>query len=308
MEKINEIWISLIKFFAFVRDFFSTPLFTLGERSMTIGTIIYLLIAFAILRFISVRIKALIISIFQKAHFEQELVASISMIVRFIILFIGSIIIIQSAGIDMSSLGFIAGALGVGIGFGLQNVTNNFISGIIIVFEKPIKVGDRIEVGEVSGDVMNISARATTILTNNNISIIVPNSEFISSKVINWSHNDRSISFIIPIGVSYREDPSVIKTILLDIASDNPNVLKKPEPIVLFSAFGDSSLDFELVVWTDTYTDKPRILKSEIYFSIFEKFKKEGIEIPFPQHDINIRSSINQTPSSFLADDDSIPV
>ena len=123
------------------------------------------------------------------------------------IIIIGSIVIIQSAGIDLSALSLLAGALGVGIGFGLQNITNNLVSGIIILFENPIKVGDRIEVGDISGDVVNISVRATTILTNDNISIIVPNSEFISNTVINWSHNDRNIRFNVPVGVSYNEDP-----------------------------------------------------------------------------------------------------
>ncbi len=107
--------------------------------------------------------------------------------------------------------------MGVGIGFGLQNVTNNFVSGIIILFERPIKVGDRIEVGNISGDVVRISMRATTVLTNDNISVIVPNSEFISSQVINWSHNDRNVRFNIPVGVSYKEDPQKVKALLLSM-------------------------------------------------------------------------------------------
>ena len=183
-----------------------------------------------------------------------------------------------------------AGALGVGIGFGLQNITDNFISGIIILFEKPIKVGDRIEVGEVQGDVISISFRATTVLTNDNISIIVPNSEFISSKVINWSHNDRNIRFRIPVGVSYNEDPEKIKKILLSVANINDHVLKNPGPVVLFDEYGDSSLNFSLAVWTATHSDKPRILKSELYFEIFKRFKEEGVEIPFPQRDIHIKT------------------
>ena len=148
-------------------------------------------------------------------------------------------------------------------------------------------------VGNTEGDVINISVRATTILTNENVSIIVPNSEFISSRVINWSHNDRNIRFDLPVGVSYNENPLQVKEILLGVAKENKHVLKRPEPIVFFDEFADSSLNFTLGVWTATYTDKPRRLKSELYFKIFDAFKKEGIEIPFPQRDLHIKSKVD---------------
>ena len=234
-----------------------------------------------------------------KANVDKGARNSIGLITRVMFMFVGSIFIIQTAGIDMSSLSLLAGALGVGIGFGLQNITDNFISGIIILFEKPIKVGDRIVVGGTEGDVINISVRATTILTNENISIIVPNSEFISSRVINWSHNNRNIRFDLPLGVSYNEDPAQVKEVLLEVAKKNQHVLKNPEPIVFFDEFGDSSLNFTLGVWTSTYTDKPRRLKSELYFEIFDQFKKVGIEIPFPQRDLHIKTQpVEVTPLS----------
>lgn len=189
----------------------------------------------------------------------------------------------------MSALSLLAGALGVGIGFGLQNITDNFISGLIILFEKPIKVGDRIEVGDVDGDVISISVRATTIQTNDNISMIIPNSEFISQKVINWSHNDRNIRYRIPIGVSYKEDPEQVKSLLIGVANRHKHVLKDPAPVVLFDEFADSSINFTLAIWTSTYTDRPLLLKSEILFEVFKVFREKGIEIPFPQRDIHIK-------------------
>ena len=134
----------------------------------------------------------------------------------------------------LSTLTILAGALGVGIGFGLQNITNNFISGIIILFERPIKVGDRIQVGDLFGDVVNISMRSTMVVTNDNIAVIVPNSEFISSRVINWSYSDRNVRFNIPVGVSYKEDPEKVKQILLEVAEQDKGVLKSPKPEVLF--------------------------------------------------------------------------
>ena len=193
-------------------------------------------------------------------------------------------------GIDLSALTILAGALGVGIGFGLQNVTNNFVSGIIILFERPIKVGDRIEVGEVSGDVVRISMRSTTIVTNDNISIIVPNSDFISSKVINWSYTDRNIRFNFPVGVSYKEDPEKVKSFLLEVAKANSAVLKEPKPDVLFSDFGESYLEFRLRVWTREFINRPSVLKSQLYYEIFKKFRENKIEIPYPHRDIIIRN------------------
>ncbi len=295
MEVARSIWQNIVEFFARVGEVFTTTLFTLGESEISLGTILYFIVAFILLGYLSRRFRNFLVNkVLLRANFERGARNSIGMIARFIVLFIGTIIIIQSAGIDLSSLSLLAGALGVGIGFGLQNITDNFISGIIILFEKPIKVGDRIEVGDVEGDVTNISVRATTVLTNDNISIIVPNSEFISSKVINWSHNDRNIRYKVPVGVSYNEDPQVVRDILMNVADENEHVLKSPKPYVFFDEFGDSSLNFTLAIWTSSHTDKPKILKSELYFSIFEKFKEKGIEIPFPQRDIHIKSDVKQ--------------
>ena len=161
---------------------------------------------------------------------------------------------------------------------------------IIILFERPIKVGDRIEVGNVSGDVISISMRSTTIITNDNISIIVPNSDFISSKVINWSHNDRNIRFNISVGVSYNEDPEMIRKILLEVADENEGILRHPQPDVLFEEYADSALVFNLRVWTGEYINKPDVLKSQIYYATFKKFKEHDIEIPFPQRDLHIKN------------------
>lgn len=291
METFQEVWLSIKAFFNNVFEIFTTTLFKLGQSDITLGTLFYFIFGFVILTYLGRRFRDLLVDkILLKANVDRGARNSIGLISRVLFMFIGSIVIIQSAGIDMSSLSLLAGALGVGIGFGLQNITDNFISGIIILFEKPIKVGDRIVVGDTEGDVINISVRATTILTNENISIIVPNSEFISSRVINWSHNDRNIRFDIPVGVSYAEDPEKVRKVLLDVAEQNGNVLKKPEPHVFFDEFADSSLNFTLAIWTSKYTDKPRKLKTELYFEIFKRFKEEEIEIPFPQRDVYIKS------------------
>ena len=284
---------SLTDYFKQLIEWASYPLFTLGSSSISIGTILYFFFCFILLvRFSKYARNVVVRRILGKVEMNRGVKESIGTITRFIMILVGAIVIIQSAGIDLSALSLLAGALGVGIGFGLQNITNNLISGIIILFERPIKVGDRIEVGDVSGDVVNISVRATTVVTNDNISVIVPNSEFISNTVINWSHNDRNIRFRIPVGVSYNEDPEQVEQLLLQVAESNPHVLAKPEPTVLFDEYADSSLNFSLAVWTSSHTDRPNVLKSELYFEIFKKFKEHDVEIPFPQRDVHVRSGL----------------
>jgi small-conductance mechanosensitive channel len=166
---------------------------------------------------------------------------------------------VETVGVNLSSLAVIAGALGVGIGFGLQNIVSNFVSGLIILAERPIQIGDRVDLGNNTvGKVERIGARATHVLTNDNILIIVPNSEFVSGRVINWTHVDPRVRFRIEMGVGYGSDPHVVEKLLLEVADGNPNVLKSPSPTVVFKAFGESALNFELRVWSSgRLTRKP---------------------------------------------------
>jgi small-conductance mechanosensitive channel len=227
------------------------PFLTLGNYDLTIWNLFYLLVLLFLLLYVTSKIrKWLIYKVLAKSNIELGVRIAVGTILRYVVVLIGLFIILQTLGIDLSSVTILAGALGVGIGFGLQNVTNNFVSGLIILFERPIKVGDRIEVADITGDVTKISMRATTITTNDNISIIVPNSEFISSTVINWSHTDRDIRLNIPVGVSYNEDPEKVKNVLLEVVDANQGVLQNPKPDVLFDEYDDSSINFSLRVWT----------------------------------------------------------
>ncbi len=269
---------------------FKMPLFDMGDSSFTVLTLLYLILATLLLVFLASKLNKIVTErLLAKSKIDYGVRAATGSIIKYAVLTIGFIVILQTAGINLSSLAILFGALGIGIGFGLQNVINNFVSGLIILFERPIKVGDRIEVAGVAGDVTDISMRATTILTNDNISIIVPNSQFISEVVINWSHTDRSVRFNYPIGVSYKEDPEVVKKVLLEIAYDNPGVLKNPKPDVLFTQYADSSMMFNLRVWTREYINRPGVLKSQLYYEISRRFRKAGIEIPFPQRDVHIK-------------------
>ncbi len=284
-----------------MRDLLSRTLFSLGEDEtpITLEGILYFIFAIVILVYLTDKIQKLVVNrILIKSNLDKGVSDSIGTIFRYIVITLGLFVIIQTAGIDLTALGFIAGALGVGIGFGLQGITNNFISGLIILFERPIKVGDRIDVGDISGDVIKIAARATTIVTNDNISIIIPNSEFINNRVINWSHNDRRIRFNYPVGVSYDENPRIVRKLLLEVAKENNAVLKHPPPDVLFQEYADSALIFNLRVWTYEYTDRPNVLKSQLYYAIFKKFSDNNISIPFPQRDLHLKSGFEdlQTP------------
>lgn len=208
----------------------------------------------------------------------------------YLVFVLGLIIGLQSVGLNLSSLAFLTGIIGVGVGFGLQNIVNNFVSGLILLVERPIKVGDRVEIGDLTGDIVRIAARSTWVRTNDNYVIIVPNSDFISNRVTNWTANDRRVRVTLRVGVSYSSDPETVRTILLDIAKAQPKILDDPSPDVIFEGFGDSSLDFELRVWTEDSLRTPQILRSDLYFAIFHSFSKSGIEIPFPQRDLHIRS------------------
>ena len=288
------------KILDWIKTYWNIELFHLGSSPFTPKTLLLLIFFLFLLFYMSSKIKKLLVGkIFPRYDLDVGVGQSIATIVRYVLIIIGIVVIFQTTGIDLSAIGLLVGALGVGIGFGLQNVTNNFISGIIILFERPIKVGDRIEIDELAGNIVDISARATTVITNDNIAVIVPNSDIINTRVINWSHNNRNVRFNFPVGVSYKEDPELIRKLLIEIAIGNPGVLKKPKPDVLFNEFGDSSLSFIFRVWTSDYSDTPQMLKSELYYEIFKKFKEHNIEIPFPQRDIHLKSELKKESDQF---------
>ena len=195
---------------------------------------------------------------------------------------------VTSAGLDLSSLAIVAGALSLGIGFGLQNIVSNFVSGLILLVERPIKVGDWIIVGGAEGLVKRISVRATEIETFQKQSIIVPNSELINSQVSNWTFKAKSGRCDILVGIAYGSDVRLAESILYEIAHNHAMVQKKPEPKVWFLDFGQSSLDFRLQMFLYDITNAP-IVGTEVRFEILRRFAEAGIEIPFPQRDVNLR-------------------
>ncbi len=288
---MSQVFNQLKQLLSEVKSVLQTPLFNIGETEVSVFSVATIVLSLILVIWLANRIQKLVEKwILKRYHLGTGVTDAVSNMVKYVVVVLGFFVVLESSGIDLSSLQVLAGALGVGIGFGLQNVTNNFISGLIILFERPIKVGDRIEVGNLEGDVVTIAARATTVVTNDNVTVIVPNSEFISKQVVNWSHNDRLVRFRYPVSVSYKEDPEKVRQVLLEVVKDNIGVLKSPVPDVLFDSFGDSSLNFTLRVWTSEYTDRPKVLRSQLYYAIFKRFAEEGISIPYPQRDLHIKT------------------
>ncbi|BDD04099.1 mechanosensitive ion channel family protein [Aureibacter tunicatorum] len=261
-----------------------------ASHQVSFGSVLNFLVALVILYLFAENLRRILIKrVLTRFEKLKSYSSTVAAVMKYTILVIGFFIIAQSLGINLSSIYVLFGSLGVGIGIGLQNIAENLISGVIIFFERPLKVGDRVEVDDIVGQIQDIGPRATTVLTNDNISVIVPNSRFVSNLVINWSHNDSKVRFHFPVGVSYKEDPDRVKTVLLEILSNHKDILDHPKPEIWFTNYGDSSLDFEIVVWTETMTNVPKVLKSELYFEIFKKFSEYNIEIPFPQRDLHLK-------------------
>lgn len=268
------------------------PLFTVSQTEVTLSSILIFVLLFSCIivaaRFVSRRVLE---HLLRRFHLEENLSYTLRRITEYTLIVIGAIIAFQFIGINLSGLAVVFGFLSVGIGFGLQNVTSNFISGLILLFERPIRVGDRVSVGDVEGDVTAINIRSTTIRTVNNISIIVPNSEFIATSVINWSHGDPKIRVDVPVGVSYSSDLDIVLQALRDVARENPDVLPDPEPQVHLRGFGDSSWDMQLRVWIGEPKRHPQVT-SDLNCAIVRAFRRHDIEIPFPQRDLHVRSPL----------------
>jgi small-conductance mechanosensitive channel len=215
--------------------------------------------------------------------------AAISTIVHYVVLLIGFFFAIAAAGLDLSKLAFLVGAFGVGIGFGLQNIVNNFVSGLILLFERPIKVGDWVELNALYGEVKRIGIRSSTIRTVEGADVIVPNGSLLDSNVINWTHSDRRRRLKVAVGVAYGTDVARVMELLLEVGRNQPQVLKNPEPDVLFVGFGESSLDFELRVWVGQFQDGAAT-RSAVTVEVNRVLQENSIEIPFPQRDLHLRS------------------
>ncbi len=269
------------------------PIIKSGETQITLWSMIYLLVLVLLLIWLAGRVQRWLVNgplLRERLDPAGRQVAGT--LARYLMLLVGLLVIVQTAGIDLTTFNVLAGAVGIGVGFGLQNVVSNFIAGVIIMFERPIKIGDRIVVDDVEGNVIEIGARGTTVLGNDNIAVIVPNSKFITENVINWKYNDDKVRFRIPVSVAYGSDARQVERLLLELAAADPDVLEDPPPAVRFMAFGDDGLMFELRAWSASLVDRKGRLISKLNFAIYDCFNREGIEFPFPQRDLHLKSGV----------------
>ena len=275
-----------------IRDWFTSILFGMevGQFRISLARILLGILLFIALLFATrlfqrwLREKAL-----QQTRMDPGIVNSIDTVVGYACIALAALIALSYAGFDITNLAIVAGALSVGIGFGLQSIVNNFVSGLILLVERPIKVGDRIVVGDQQGLVRRISVRATEIETFDRASLIVPNSELITGRVLNWTHRDQLVAVSVKVGVSYAADPEQVIGILLKCAAEHPDVLRFPEPSAVFANFGDSALMFELRVSLPDIS-KAVAVQSALRTAIFKSLRAAEIEIPFNQLDVNLRA------------------
>ena len=243
-------------------------------------------------------------SIARKAYLDPGLRYTLGKLSQYLIITLGVLLALKAAfSLDLTSIAVLFTALSVGIGFGLQYLAADIASGFILLFERPVRVGDRITIGDDEGDVQSINLRTTVVTTNDRISIIVPNSKLVSQRLINWSYGDPRARISIPVGVAYSSDIELVTNLLMKAAEDVDNVLRDPAPKVQFLKFGDWSLDFRLLVWTN----RPRLhtqIRSDINYRIEKLFRDAGVEIPFPQTELRLREGALRldTGDKFIAD------
>jgi small-conductance mechanosensitive channel len=271
--------------------FLNRPILPIGAAGVSLGVLIQFAVLVVLLFLFASRAERLLVGrILTRTALDASARQAVGSVFHYAALLAGFLIILQTVGIDITALSVVVGGLGIGLGFGLQNIATNLISGLIVLLERPIKIGDRIEVAGTQGQVIEIRARSTTVLTNDNIAIIIPNSRFITEEVVNWSYNDAKVRFRIPVSVGYSSDVRAVERLLLETARTNTDVLAEPPPTVRFREFGDSALKFELLVWTSSLVQRRGKLFSDLNFAILEKLRANGVEIPFPQRDVHIKN------------------
>lgn len=267
-----------------------SKLIPLGESSYSVLDLLILVALFAGVIFLAGTVKKVlrlrVLRLTGLSRGSQETVAQIA---DYGIIFFGIIVVLQLWGLDLSSLTIFASVIGVGIGLGLQGIAKEFISGLVLIFERPIRVGDFVNVGELMGTVERISVRSTEIRTLDEVSIIIPNSRFLEGEVVNWTHHSPVTRLKIPVGVAYGSNLNAVRSALIDAAKEHADVLKEPCPRVFCTEFGDNSINFNLLVWIKEPRQQFRI-KSDLYFRIEAILRNRHIEIPFPQRDLHIRS------------------
>ncbi len=269
----------------------AVPLLRLGSFTVTPLFLLKFVLLFVVLLVVAGLVRRrLVFRLLRNATVDPGVKYAIARISAYGVWVFGLLVGLPMVGIELNSLLVAFGAVGIGIGLGLQKIAENFISGVFLLFARPVKVGDRIRLGDREGKVIEVQGRVTLVRDNDNIVYLVPNATFISEEVVNLTHNDRIVRYRFEVGVSYGSDPNTVRDVLLKVADEHPAILSDPPPDVLFTGFGDSSINFKLRGYCKEMVDIPDVLTSEIYFAIWYALKDANIEIPFPQRDLHIKS------------------
>jgi small-conductance mechanosensitive channel len=261
-----------------------------GQISVTLGNILLFVFSVWVAFWVARTIRFLLRDEFlPKMALPRGVSNSVSTLTYYAVVIVGLLVALAAAGFETSQFAIVFGALGVGIGFGLQNVVNNFVSGLILMFERPIQPGDVVEVSGTSGKVRTIGMRATTLTTFEGADVVVPNGTLLSEKLINWTLSDMTRRVDVDVGVAYGSDPRRVLKLLAEVAAGTPGISAEPAPAVLFVRMASSSLDFGVRAWTNDFNNWVTI-RTEMTARIYEALRREGIEIPFPQQDLHLRT------------------
>ena len=273
-----------------VKWFLNWPLFNFGNLPVTALFLIKCTIFLVALRIFSRLSRTFLANqVLTHTSMDRGQQYAITRAFGYLIFTLGLVVGLDTTGLNLRSLLVLGGALGVGVGFGLQNIVANFVAGLVILWERPVKVGDLIDVGNTYGEVIRIGARGTWVRTFDNEVIIVPNSDFINNRVTNWTANDRTVRLSVPVGVSYESDLANVSKLLEDIAHLNEEVLVDPAPTVLVFGFGDNAVNMVLRA-TIGVAERAGRVKSDLMLEIFRVFREQKIEMPCPQRDLHVRS------------------
>lgn len=296
-------WMTLFVVVVYFLTYFSEAsliyqtLFVFGDTQITIFLILTVLFAIILAMKFSKAIREYVLpTVYDKYSLDRGLQASMNTFLHYFIITMAVLVSLSSIGFNLTSLTVFASVLGVGIGFGLQNVMSNFISGLIILFERPIRVGDRVIIDGTIADVEEIKIRATVVRTRVNERMIIPNSYFLEEKFVNRSYTDTRLRIPVEVNVSYGSDVELVRELLYEAVYEIreeswPNIIDRPEPRVFFEGFGESALNFTVWFWIDSQSDEREFtIPSDLRFKIFSKFTENDIKIPFPQRDVHVIS------------------
>jgi small-conductance mechanosensitive channel len=271
---------------------------TLGVFSISLGDVLAFVVTLYVAYFVSSVIQFVLgEDVFPRLSLRAGLPYALSNLVKYAIVFVGFLLGLFALGLNLDRVTVLGGALGVGVGFGLQNIVNNFVSGLIVLFERPIRVGDSVQIADVQGEVRRIGIRSTTVRSWEGAEVIVPNSQLVADRVTNWTPFDQRRRIEIRVGVAYGSAPDKVLQVLAEVAQGHADVVTTPAPLPLFLGFGDSALEFQLWAWTNRL-DRFGVIKSELGIAIYTAFRDAGFAIPFPQQEIRVLQNPPAPPQS----------